>query len=186
MMKKVILMGILLMGINLSFANQRHSSTNLSMQHHKNIVSKKIVKQTSPGSKMYPNLAGDWVLEAHLNDGRVGVQLVQLEQTGIHLTGTTFYLIDPTTGEKNPKKAASLSKLTGSIFPNDAFPIVTLTRLLPEKSFIAVFTGNFIRAANQEMIKGYFVNTGNRSGQYTMKRVAQSRYMKLAKRASQQ
>jgi len=138
---------------------------------------------TAIANNAYPNLSGVWVLEAHLNDGRTGVQYVKLEQASTHLTGMTFYLVDPGTGEKNPKKADSLSKITGSVLPNKAFPIVTLTRLQAKKSFVAVFTGNYVKSNNKAEIRGYFVNTANRSGHYTMVRAAQSPYFKLVKRA---
>ncbi|WP_462136859.1 hypothetical protein [Candidatus Mycalebacterium sp.] len=123
------------------------------------------------------NIAGKWELEGFPvgKDGKEkrGLHRVIIEQVENRISGESYYLIDPATGEANPDPQNSLSKITGEIVaypanaPENSKNLVTITRKTNTGDLIALFFGVM---ENQNRIRGYFVNTFGRGGRFEMKR----------------
>ena len=123
------------------------------------------------------NIAGKWELEGFPvgEDGKEkrGLHQLILERNGARISGESYYLIDPATGEENPDPAKSLSKITGEIIsrpanaPENSNNLVSIKRETNAGNLTALFFGVI---ENENRIRGYFVNTFGRGGRFEMRR----------------
>ena len=123
------------------------------------------------------DIAGKWELEGFPvgGDGKEkrGLHKLILERSGERISGESYYLIDPATGEENPDPSKSLSKITGEIVPRPANApensknLVKIKRETNAGNLTALFFGVI---ESEDRIRGYFVNTFGRGGRFEMRR----------------
>ena len=122
------------------------------------------------------NIEGVWKIEGFpiREDGSkgMGVHKVTLKQDSKHkLSGESYYLVDPATGEDNPDPADSLSTIRVTIVDAPDYEsksLMKLTRVVNKDGFTALFFGVIL---DNDNIKGYFVNSKNSNGDFIMTRL---------------